>query len=68
MRGGKLTLSLVHSNRKQLSVQTHMSGQLHRQLEEQALQLREAQREVADLHTQLHHFQTALHHRNEGKR
>jgi antitoxin component of MazEF toxin-antitoxin module len=50
----KEMLTLEHDNRhlgKQLAVQTEYSVQLQRQLDEQLLQLKSAQREVEDLHS-----------------
>lgn len=48
--------------RRELSLQASVSAQLRGQLEEQALTLREMEREVTDLTTQLGHFQMALLH------
>ena len=50
----KEMLTLEHDNKhlgKQLAVQTEYSIQLQRQLDEQLLQLKSAQREVEDLHS-----------------
>ena len=50
----KEMLTLEHDNKhlgKQLAVQTEYSVQLQRQLDEQLLQLKSAQREVEDLHS-----------------
>lgn len=45
--------------RKHLTVHSERSLQLQRQLDEQTVQLRSAQREVNDLHSQLQHLQSA---------
>lgn len=54
--------------RRELSVQASVGVQLRGQLEEQALALREMEREVTDLTAQLGHFQIALLHSGQKNR